>query len=281
MRLVETALSFGVTHFDTAPGYGLGTSESALAKALGSKIKEVTISTKVGLPRPTGTESRILAGYLLRPILKRFPNFKKGLIKATSGQESRSDFSLRLIEASLEQSLLELGRDYVDLLFLHEAMVADVTPEILEFLTSRKSAGRIGKYGICSGASWIDFDQGSLGPDWSMQFCWDSGLLKSGSLIPVGNDTFVHGVVRDLTNSESDLRLRRELDRVLEQEPSFSRNNQNAEVILILSAVLAALPDTTVVYSTTSAKRLSAVLDHLKDDQIIKLGQTFLTQYRS
>src|SRR5262250_1384285 len=46
--LVAKALDAGINHFNTADVYTGGQSEEFLAKALGSRRKEVVISTKVG-----------------------------------------------------------------------------------------------------------------------------------------------------------------------------------------------------------------------------------------
>src|SRR5438046_2937464 len=47
-ELVAKALDAGINHFNTADVYTNGQSEELLAKALGSRRKDVVISTKVG-----------------------------------------------------------------------------------------------------------------------------------------------------------------------------------------------------------------------------------------
>lgn len=85
IALVRHALEQGVNFFDTAPNYGLGTSEERLGKALkGMDRSKVVINTKFG-HSPTGEF-----------------NF-------------RSD----AIRSSLEGSLRRLQTDYVDSLILH------------------------------------------------------------------------------------------------------------------------------------------------------------------
>lgn len=83
--LVIKALESGVNFFDTAPGYGLGTSELRLGEALkGTDRDKYVINTKFG--------------------------------HMVNGQ---TDFSSKLIRESLEGSLKRLQVDYIDSLIIH------------------------------------------------------------------------------------------------------------------------------------------------------------------
>jgi aryl-alcohol dehydrogenase-like predicted oxidoreductase len=85
--LVARSIDAGINFFDTADGYAGGQSEVMLGKALGTRRKEVILSTKIGFR--TGT-----------PI-------------------TESGSSARHILNSAEQCLKRLGTDYVDLLSIH------------------------------------------------------------------------------------------------------------------------------------------------------------------
>lgn len=84
-RLLNAVLDAGVSYIDTAPAYGL--SEERIGRALGHRRREFVLSTKVG------------------------EAFERG--------SSRHDFSAPAIQASLERSLRRLGRDVLDIVFLH------------------------------------------------------------------------------------------------------------------------------------------------------------------
>ena len=86
-RAVGRALDLGVNCFDTAEGYGMGASERALAKALGSRRDEAIIVTKFGMN------------------YKDMPNLR--------------DSSASRAKASIEKSLKNLGTDYVDVYLVH------------------------------------------------------------------------------------------------------------------------------------------------------------------
>ncbi len=86
-RAVLRALDDGVNCFDTAEAYGMGISEQALGRALGSRRRDVCLVTKVGVGYPDA------------------PN--------------RRDSGRARIIASLEQSLRNLNTEYVDVYLIH------------------------------------------------------------------------------------------------------------------------------------------------------------------
>jgi aryl-alcohol dehydrogenase-like predicted oxidoreductase len=86
-QAVHSALDAGIDCFDTAEAYGMGISEQALARALGSRRRDVRLVSKVGVGYPEA------------------PN--------------RRDSSRARIMASLEQSLRNLNTDHVDVYLVH------------------------------------------------------------------------------------------------------------------------------------------------------------------
>ena len=91
--LVGRALDLGLNFIDTAPIYGNGRSESMVGKAVGRRRGEVIISTKAGLEAVTREDG----------------SFGVEVSRMTPGK----------VRASVEQSLLNLGTDYVDLFQFH------------------------------------------------------------------------------------------------------------------------------------------------------------------
>src|SRR5262245_5656199 len=75
-RLIEAALALGVRHFDTAPSYGGGLSETVLGSALAG-VQDATITTKIGIRRPERVPARYSARVLYRrfarPVISRLP----------------------------------------------------------------------------------------------------------------------------------------------------------------------------------------------------------------
>jgi aryl-alcohol dehydrogenase-like predicted oxidoreductase len=84
---VGRALDVGVNCFDTAEGYGMGASERALGKALGSRREEAVIVSKFGM------------NYRDKPNLR--------------------DSSRERVFASIDKSLKNLGTDWLDAYLVH------------------------------------------------------------------------------------------------------------------------------------------------------------------
>ena len=93
LNAVSKAIDIGVNYFDTADVYGLGRSEELLSQVLGNKIKDVVVSTKVGVNwNISSSEKRAKTFY---------------------------DSSSNRIKVGLEQSLKRLKLETIPLYFLH------------------------------------------------------------------------------------------------------------------------------------------------------------------
>jgi D-threo-aldose 1-dehydrogenase len=104
---IAEAWRAGIRYFDTAPHYGLGLSEQRLGEVLREHPRsDYVVSTKVGrllLPQPDGHEREDPEGFA---------------VPATHRREW--DFTRDGVLRSLESSLLRLGLDRVDVLFMHD-----------------------------------------------------------------------------------------------------------------------------------------------------------------
>ncbi len=114
--LVHKALDEGINFFDTAPNYGLGTSELRLGKAL-QKVKResIVINTKFG-------------------------HSEKGVL----------DFSSSVIRGSIEGSLQRLQTDYLDSIIIHNPpseFLDGNNNDHYEILEKLKEEGKIKEYG--------------------------------------------------------------------------------------------------------------------------------------
>jgi D-threo-aldose 1-dehydrogenase len=105
LATVRHALQQGVRHFDTAPYYGYGLSESRLGAALaGVPRGDYSLSTKVGR--------------LLLDADGSAPATDDGF--AVHGRRAVFDYSRDGILRSVESSLRRLGTDHVEILLLHD-----------------------------------------------------------------------------------------------------------------------------------------------------------------
>ena len=103
---VEAAWELGIRYFDTAPHYGLGLSERRLGAALAGRPRDdYVLSTKVGR--------------LLEPVAHAQGIDDEGFDVAATHRRVW-DFSRDGVLRSLDESLLRLGLDRVDIVYLHD-----------------------------------------------------------------------------------------------------------------------------------------------------------------
>jgi aryl-alcohol dehydrogenase-like predicted oxidoreductase len=120
--LVDRALDAGINFFDTADAYAGGESERMLGRLLGTRRKDVVLTTKVGLR--TG----------------------EGLV--------HTGLSRRHILASCEASLERLGTDYLDLYIVHRFDPHTPMEETLEALDQLVRRGLVRYVGYSNWAAW-------------------------------------------------------------------------------------------------------------------------------
>jgi len=115
-RAVARALDLGVNCFDTAEGYGMGASETALGKALGKRRDEAVVVTKFGM------------NYRDRPNLR--------------------DSSRERVLASIDASLERLGTDRVDVFMVHWPDRNTPFEETMTALDEVVAAGKVRAVGL-------------------------------------------------------------------------------------------------------------------------------------
>lgn len=144
LAAVQHAWRSGIRHFDTAPYYGYGLSESRLGAALaGIPRSDYSLSTKVGR--------------LLLDADASQPAADDGF--AVSGHRAVFDYSREGILRSVESSLRRLATDHVEILLLHDigalthgarhpAVLRQVLDETLPAMAELRSEGVCGAIGL-------------------------------------------------------------------------------------------------------------------------------------
>ncbi len=160
LRVLEAAYDAGIRHFDVAPMYGYGEAEGCLGDLLQrhpSKISDVTVATKYGIPPARHSSLLRLGRRIAGPAIVHLPALKQRLAGAanavaTRGQP-RPSFTTAQAAASLERSLAALRTGRIDLWLLHEVTASDLEDEgLLRFLEDQIAQGIIGAFGIGSSA---------------------------------------------------------------------------------------------------------------------------------
>lgn len=189
-RLIEAALRVGIRHFDTAPSYGDGASETLLGDVLAG-VPDVTIATKVGAPPPVAVPAslpRQAYRRLVRPVLAHLPAVKRALVAAAARSAAAAPppvvaLSSDAVRRSLDRSERNLRRR-VDLLLLHEPDQLTLAADVAALFDRFKAQGRIAAFGGGTG--------GTLAADWSF------GTVRQQRFGPAtGPGTAIlHGVLR-------------------------------------------------------------------------------------
>jgi aryl-alcohol dehydrogenase-like predicted oxidoreductase len=116
VRAVHVAVDSGITMFDTADIYGLGSSERTLGQALGKHRKDVVIASKFGV--------RI------------------------KDKKTYYDNSGEWINKAVDASLQRLNTDYIDLYQLHYRDRKTPINEVVESLQELQKNGKIRYFGL-------------------------------------------------------------------------------------------------------------------------------------
>jgi aryl-alcohol dehydrogenase-like predicted oxidoreductase len=116
---MQYAMDQGINFFDTAPGYGFGTSEHFLGRAVKGRREDVVIATKVG---------------------KRWD--KKQNITKHLGKDS--------ILWEIEQSLKRLDVDVIDLIQIHWNDHKTPMEEVMEAFLQAREQGKVRFFGACN-----------------------------------------------------------------------------------------------------------------------------------
>ncbi|WP_199910415.1 aldo/keto reductase, partial [Xanthomonas fragariae] len=140
---VAGAFQAGIGHFDTAPYYGYGLSETRLGRGLaGVPRRAYTLSTKVG--RCLYDDAQATPGH-------------DGF--AVAGRRAAFDYSADGVRRAFAASLKRLGTDYIDVLLLHDIgalthgdnhaqVLRQALEEALPAMAELKAAGTCGAIGL-------------------------------------------------------------------------------------------------------------------------------------
>ena len=130
IEAIQAALDQGINWIDTAPAYGLGHSEQLVGQAIRGRRADALVATKCGITWDTEEGSFLIA---------------------RDGKRFYRNLSKKAVLEGAEQSLRDLGTDYIDLYITHwQAVEPYKTPisETMEALLDLKQAGKIRAIGV-------------------------------------------------------------------------------------------------------------------------------------
>jgi aryl-alcohol dehydrogenase-like predicted oxidoreductase len=140
LAVLARAVELGVTLFDTADAYGPFTNESLLGRGLRQPGRDVVVATKVGLVMEPGGPAPPA-----EPCGPAPPAGRRGPVPLAGRR--RADPSH--IRASCDASLRRLGRDTIDLYYLHRVDPAVPLEVSWGALADLVAAGKVRALGLC------------------------------------------------------------------------------------------------------------------------------------
>lgn len=148
LGILEQAVDFGITTFDTANIYAQGNSEKLLGAAMKRQREKIIIATKGGYA--VSTKGRLLS--MAKPIIRKIIGSRPGIARAAGkvrGGQILQDFSKAALTKSLEESLKRLKTDYIDIYQLHSPDQETLERgEVFETLAAFQNAGKIRASGV-------------------------------------------------------------------------------------------------------------------------------------
>jgi len=121
LRALSAAWDEGIRFFDTARSYGYGESEALLGAFLKDRRGQALVATKFGILPAPQSSLKWMAKSAARSLISMVPSARSLVRKAAGTQFSPNQFTIPVLQQSIEESLRKLGTHYVDILFLHSA----------------------------------------------------------------------------------------------------------------------------------------------------------------
>ncbi len=282
LRLLQSAYAAGVRHFDVAPSYGLGVAEGILGEFLQGVRDSVTVTTKVGIPRPSNPGMLANLRTVIRPFLAFAPGIRRRLGRSVYKMSvSGPRFDIDQVKTSVAESLRHLRTDHVDVLLLHELTAADVSEELQRFLEDALRRGMILNYGV--GSLREDAEavvQACPGLTGILQTSWSAGD-EPLDFSPQRPFVITHGAMKPFSQFSAWLKSDRE--RLKRLSAALSEDLASASVLadLMMAAALAQNPDGMVLVSSTRPERFARHAALVENTELLNRGRTFAELLRA
>ena len=144
LRALAAAWDEGIRFFDTARAYGYGESEALLGEFLRGRRGQAVISTKFGIVAARQSGWKRAAKTVARNILAVAPSAHSLLHKGAASQFSDNQFTIPVLQQSIDESLRKLRTDCVDMLFLHAAPASVLDQDdLLEAMARLVETGKV------------------------------------------------------------------------------------------------------------------------------------------
>jgi D-threo-aldose 1-dehydrogenase len=279
LNLLAATYDSGIRYFDVARMYGLGQSEGELGRFLAGRRDQVVVATKFGINPHLGVQKMGFLQPAARVALDIFPSLKKIVTRRAGKLYEVSRYDVATGYVSLEQSLEQLGTDYVDLFLLHEPTVEEVNDSNLEaWLESLKADGKIRAFGV---AGEIGFTKPFLSrfPALTQVVQFDNDAVRRQiEQVDIGSGRNVI-TFSPFSRAFSEIWGYLDKDRSAQKKWSscvgYDFRKQDTIIRFLLAYAIRANPRGVVLFSTTKPKRVLEIMrwidEGLVDDESLKI----------
>jgi D-threo-aldose 1-dehydrogenase len=260
VQALETAFASGITHFDVARAYGFGRAEGILGDFLQGKRDRVTVATKFGIQPPSGIAGSRWAIDLAKKALGPFPGLLRRARQRGSEMVQSGMFTPTIMIESLETSLRELRTDYVDLLLLHEATLAEAASEpLLDALQKQVARGTVRVLGVASAFSKLRKDLNKVPTEYSvLQFDDNAHTRNLERVENMDRALITHSIFQPAESLRSAIAANAELARRVSREVGADVKEPSVIGSLLLHYALQNNPNGLVLFSSSNPQHISA-----------------------
>lgn len=277
LRILNSAYEVGFRHYDVAPSYGLGVAESILGEFIAPIRSNVTITTKVGLPRPKNPGLLAQLRGIVRPLISFAPSLRRKLGKSVQKMSgsAATRFDLEFVKSSVDDSFRELNTDYIDLLLLHEITPEQVSDELFSYVQSLVTSGRIRAFGVGSYRHEAERVVHQC-PDLAriVQTSWSVGD-KPLALEPHNPFRITHGSMKKFQDIQKWLTSNTKFRDNFSQEINYDLSNPDTLGDIMMAAALSENRSGIILVSSTKISRLRRHAEISTNDHLIAAGSRF------
>jgi len=149
LRALAAAWDEGIRFFDTARSYGYGESEALLGEFLQGRRSDAIIATKFGILADRQSSWKRTAKAVARSIITVVPSARSMIQRGAASQFTHNQFTIPILQQSIEESLRKLRTDSVDMLFMHAAPASVLEQDdLLEAIGQLITAGKVKVAGL-------------------------------------------------------------------------------------------------------------------------------------
>jgi len=261
-RCIQTVLAAGIRHIDTAPTYGVGTSECIVGAGAAGR-SEIAVTAKVGLPHPRHTYAKTMVRRIKRWIRPAVPGLCGSFAPVAEpvDWEVKANFDPAFMTGSFARSRRNLRREAVELLLLHEAYANDASWSTIEWLREQQRQGLAGAIGFSHGKVFGPRADVAFPADFIAQCAVEPTWFEEKGWERPRRPLVLHSVTQTADwMARTDALLKARLDRASAELAPSTVVTKSALIAAAFAILHQRLPAARFIFASTDASRVKQFL---------------------